>query len=239
MRLQDQPRALLELAASILEASAKGRSPLEVGLRGLLDLVEADRADGGFVSASVPWYQPTSVVARSGVDIDGFRVPLDDPVVQGVLTADVPVFVTDTVEQIPVGPVRTLLMGNNTRSMIVRRIDDESDAFGIVCIDWVDRRLRDIDRDQLELIDYFVTRIWSPILRLHEHSTDQEPSPLDTLTAAEQEVVALAAQGLTYSDIARERGTSVNTVGQQLRAARQKVGARNTAELTSMAVTVP
>lgn len=240
MRLANQPQALLELTASVLEASAASRSPLEAGLRGLLELVQADRADGGYVSPSTPWYQPTSLVAGAGVQTHGFRVPLDDPVVHSVLTLDAAVFVADTAEQIPAGPVRTLLAGNRTRSMVVRRIDDETDTFGIVCIDWVDRHLEDMDGDVLELIDYFVTRIWSPILRLHEIAhQNQETSPLETLTAAEHEVVMLAAQGLTYGDIARERGTSVNTVSQQLRAARLKAGARNTAELTSMAITGP
>ncbi len=232
------PRALLELTASVLEASATANSPLEAGLRGLLELVEADRADGGYVSPWTLWYQPSSIVARTEVEVDRFRVPIDDPVVHGVLTTEASVFVNDTAEQIPPGPVRTLLMENRTRSMVVRRIDDESDAFGIVCIDWVDRKPDDVDHDLLELIDYFVTRIWSPILQLHESAHQhQESSPLETLTAAEHEVVALAAQGLTYGEIARERGTSVNTVSQQLRAARLKAGARNTAELTSMAIT--
>ncbi|MDH3299921.1 MAG: helix-turn-helix transcriptional regulator [Acidimicrobiia bacterium] len=235
MPLDDKPRALLELTASVLEASATARSPLEAGLRGLLDLVEADRADAGYVSPSIPWYQPVTVVARTDVDTDGFRVPISDPVVNGVLTAEASVFVADTAEQVPVGPVRTLLTGNNTWSIVVRRIDDEVDAFGIVCIDWVDRHVTDVDGDLLELIDYFVTRIWAPILRLHD-GANAEPSPLGTLTAAEHEVVALAARGLTYGEIARERGTSINTVSQQLRAARLKVGARNTAELTSMAI---
>ena len=236
MRLDDKPRALLELTASVIEASAAARSPLEAGLRGLLELIDADRADAGYVSPSIPWYQPSAIVARAGVDTGGFRVPISDPVVNGVLTTDTPVFVADTAEQIPAGPVRTLLTGNHTWSMVVRRIDDETDAFGLVCIDWVDRHMADIDGDLLELLDYFVTRIWAPILRLHD-GANHDPSPLGTLTAAEHEVVALAAQGLTYGEIARERGTSINTVSQQLRAARLKVGARNTAELTSMAIT--
>ncbi len=236
MRLHDGPRALLELTASVLEAPATSRSPLDVGLCGLLDLVEADRADAGFVSPSIPWYQPVSVVARSPVDTDGFRVPIADPVVHGVLAADAPVFVADTAEQVPVGPVHTLLTGNNTRSMVVRRIDDEIDPFGIVCIDWVDRHVDEVDPDLLDLIDYFVTRIWAPILRLHETANDGRGRwPIEALTDAEREVVALAAQGLTYREIARQRATSVNTVGQQLRSARQKTGARNTAELVSMA----
>ncbi len=177
-------------------------------------------------------------MARTDVDTDGFRVPVNDPVVYGVLAGEAPVFVADTAEQIPVGPVRTLLTANKTTSMIVRRIDDEADAFGIVCLDWVDRHAPDVDVDLLELIDHFVTRIWAPILRLHESEQyHRENSQLETLTAAEHEVVALAAQGLTYGEIARERGTSVNTVSQQLRAARLKVGARNTAELISLAVT--
>jgi DNA-binding CsgD family transcriptional regulator len=61
--------------------------------------------------------------------------------------------------------------------------------------------------------------------------------PLETtrapegLTEAEREVVAYALEGLTNGEIARRRGTSPNTVANQLRAVYQKFGVSGRLEL--------
>jgi DNA-binding CsgD family transcriptional regulator len=54
---------------------------------------------------------------------------------------------------------------------------------------------------------------------------------LAALTATEAFVAEMAAAGLSNADIARLRGCSVNTVGNQLAAVYQKVGVRGRREL--------
>ena len=52
-----------------------------------------------------------------------------------------------------------------------------------------------------------------------------------SLTAAERAVVRLAVLGMSYKEIARELHKSPNTVDNQLRKIREKLGVRNQIEL--------
>lgn len=56
----------------------------------------------------------------------------------------------------------------------------------------------------------------------------------NALTLTELEVVRLAAKGLTYSEIAATLKKSVRTVDNQLRSAREKLGARNQIDLVRL-----
>lgn len=55
------------------------------------------------------------------------------------------------------------------------------------------------------------------------------------MTPAELEVVRLAADGLSYSEIADALNKSIRTVDNQLRSAREKLGARNQVDLVRLA----
>lgn len=57
---------------------------------------------------------------------------------------------------------------------------------------------------------------------------------LSRLTPAEREVVNLVARGLSSAAIAKERGTSVHTVSNQLSTLYEKLGVRSKAELTAL-----
>ncbi len=56
---------------------------------------------------------------------------------------------------------------------------------------------------------------------------------LDGLTAAERRVVMLALDGRSNKEIARDRGCSVKTVANQLRASYQKLGVNSRFELAA------
>lgn len=59
-------------------------------------------------------------------------------------------------------------------------------------------------------------------------------SALDKLTPAEREVARSYASGKSCADVARERGTSVHTVANQLSRIYSKLGASGRAELTAL-----
>jgi DNA-binding CsgD family transcriptional regulator len=59
------------------------------------------------------------------------------------------------------------------------------------------------------------------------------PLPKASLTKAEQAVVALVVAGLSNSEIADKRGTSVHTVSNQLAAIFRKTGVGSRVELAS------
>jgi DNA-binding NarL/FixJ family response regulator len=61
------------------------------------------------------------------------------------------------------------------------------------------------------------------------------PAVLGELTPAEREVVALVCEGCSNKEIAASRGTSVNTVGNQLAAVFGKLGVASRFELVDLA----
>lgn len=234
------PAALLDATVRLIEAGPAPADQLEAGLDGLVRLLDADRADAGFVSSTSTAYRPDRVVAVGDTAATPFEVSTDDPMLRAVLAGIGPVAVADVEADLATGAVRDLLVATATGSIVVRRLDHLEDGCGVVCIDWVDRRV-ELPAEALELVDYFVARIWSPLLaRALATWTPPRPehrtSPAIALTPSERDVVRLAASGLSYAQIAGARGSSTNTVGQQLRSARRKVGARNTAELCSLVV---
>lgn len=234
MGAKPPPAALLEATAELIAAGPGLTDQLDAGLRGLLRLLGADRADSGLVATSSPAYRPMRIAAGEDVPIVPFEVPTADPVVSAVLATGRPAMLADVRNDLATGPVRDLLVGTGTRTIVVRRLEHNSDGCGLVCIDWVDR-CADLPAEALEMVDYFVTRIWSPLLlRAVVDPEPLRPDPLAALTTAERAIVELASAGLSYREIAARRRTSINTVGQQLRSARAKVGARNTAELCAL-----
>lgn len=239
MATASPPAALLDITAEVIAAGPGLSDQLDAGLRGLLRLLGADRADVGLVAPSSPAYQPMRISAADGVPIVPFEAPTADPVIGTVMATAGPAVVADVRADLADGPVRDLLVGTGTRTIVVRRLEHNGDGCGLVCIDWVDRSA-DPPADALGLVDFFVSRIWSPLLL--RAVADPEPvriDPLVGLSEAERAVVDLAAAGLSYREIASHRGTSTNTVGQQLRSARSKVGARNTAELCALVGPAP
>jgi DNA-binding CsgD family transcriptional regulator len=63
---------------------------------------------------------------------------------------------------------------------------------------------------------------------------DMEPPALPSLTPAEREVVALLGEGLSNQAIAKRRGTSVNTVGNQIGTVFDKLGVASRFELAEL-----
>ena len=235
MSLAPPPAALLEVTAEVVAAGPVVRAQFDAGLRGLIRLLGADRGDSDFVATASPSYRPSHLASAPDASVAPFEVPLDDPLVQSVLAAPAAFLITDVRDDLADGPVRDLLIDNRTRSIIVQRLGHNDDGCGLVCIDWVDREA-DVSTEAVELVDFFVTHIWTPLLlrAAVEGARTVRTDALATLTTAERAVADLAAAGLSYREIASCRATSINTVGQQLRSARGKVEARNTAELCAL-----
>jgi DNA-binding NarL/FixJ family response regulator len=59
-----------------------------------------------------------------------------------------------------------------------------------------------------------------------------EPTPPPGLSAAEQCVAMAVVRGLSNTEIARERGTSIRTVANQMHSIFTKLGVASRAELT-------
>lgn len=69
-----------------------------------------------------------------------------------------------------------------------------------------------------------------PLLRLKVRQTD--------LTALERDVLRLLARGCTQLEVAKRRGTSIETVRKQTKMIRARLDAKTTAEAVAVAVSL-
>jgi DNA-binding CsgD family transcriptional regulator len=110
---------------------------------------------------------------------------------------------------------------------MARRLEYGNRSFGIICIDQTEERRRWGESD-LTYLDQFVLGLLSPILA---ESRSCQSQSRGSLTPAERAVVRLASLGMSYKEIAKELRKSPNTVDNQLRKIREKLGVSNQIEL--------
>ncbi len=65
------------------------------------------------------------------------------------------------------------------------------------------------------------------------HAIDDAGDGLETLTRAQRDVVALAAEGMSNAEIAVVRGTAVATIAKLLEGAYRRLGVHSRAELVA------
>ncbi|MEE8603602.1 helix-turn-helix transcriptional regulator [Euzebya tangerina] len=222
-------RDLWEATTSVLEVGHDAGLVMRRGLEALCTLLAADRADGGHAHTGQTTYRPSWAVSVGDDPPSSFALPLDDQVLRQVLATPRTFVVHDVREELGSSTTGQVMTELGTRAMVVRRLERAGDGNGVICVDWVDRPA-ELDSLQVALVEEFVTKVLQPVLR-QARSQPRHPDPLATLSDAESDVARLAAAGLTYREIADSRGTSINTVGHQLAAARRKLGVANTAAL--------
>ncbi|HEX9131654.1 MAG TPA: LuxR C-terminal-related transcriptional regulator [Ktedonobacteraceae bacterium] len=142
----------------------------------------------------------------------------------------------EQVEQNPViGDLREAFISLRSRSMVARSIEHRNTTLGLICLDHTEES-HVWQPHELALIDDFCQEFLAPILAYSLQLSKRLPAvrSANALTSAELEVVRLAAEGLTYNEIAATLNKSVRTVDNQLRSAREKLGARNQIDLVRL-----
>jgi DNA-binding CsgD family transcriptional regulator len=217
--------AMLDCAAHMLLYFDQPEVMRQIGLRHLLDRFDATRADFGFASPLDPFYRPSSVEQRTDCwvpDVLGTKVPNQSLGVQAVWQSRTSLYF-DVANEPACRTLRLLLDRAGTRAKMARRVEHADRPFAIICIDHTEERRLWSDRD-LGYLDIFVHHFLAPIVaESHLHRP--------RLTRAERDVVELAARGFSYKEIAISLCKSPNTVDNQLRALREKLGVRNQVEL--------
>jgi DNA-binding CsgD family transcriptional regulator len=225
----------VELVEATERVAAADLDPVRVlaaGLEAMRAMVSANRADGGFVRRRSDVYRPSHVATDPTTMACAVEVSAGDDLVVNVLAHDRVFAVHEVEEVLPEGPLRAQLSESCTRSIVVRRLATDDDPFGLVCLDWVGVPHQSTV-EELSLLDLFSARVLAPLLREAWATGASGPRPAHPpLSPAELEVALLAAEGLTYAEIADTLDKSVSTVGHQLAAARRKTGARNGVELS-------
>lgn len=239
-RYRDTPGPLLDCVAHMLLYIDQPDTLLEVALCYLVRTLAVCRGDAGVSAPHLPSYIPTAVFLdprREAPTMLGVSIPNKHPILQLIWRTNGPVRF-EQVEQNPViGDLREAFISLRSRSMVARSIVHHNLTLGLICLDHTEES-HVWQPHELALIDDFCQEFLAPILA-YSLQLSKRLLPLrsaNALTPAELEVVRLAAEGLTYNEIAATLNKSVRTVDNQLRRAREKLGARNQIDLVRLSV---
>lgn len=237
-RRHNTPGPLLDCVAHMLLYIDQPDALLEIGLSYLVRTLGVCRGDAGISAPYLTLYTPTAVYLdprREAPTMLGISIPNKHPILQLIWHTTGPVRF-EQVEQNPViGDLREAFISLRSRSMVARRLEHYDTTLGLICLDHTEES-HVWQPDELALIDDFCQDFLAPILAYSLRLSKRLPQVrnANALTSAELEAVRLATEGLTYSEIAARLNKSVRTVDNQLRHAREKLGARNQIDLVRL-----
>jgi DNA-binding CsgD family transcriptional regulator len=237
-RRTDTPGPLLDCLAHMLLYIDQPDILLEVALSYLVRTLAVCRGDAGVCAPHFSSYTPSAVYLdprREAPTMLGVSVPNQHAILQLIWRTNGPVRL-EQVERNPViGDLREAFISLRSRSMIARRLEHHNNALGLICLDHTEES-HIWQPNELALVDDFCQQFLAPILAYSLQLSRRLPSirRANALTSAELAAVRLAAKGLTYSEIAATLKKSVRTVDNQLRSAREKLGARNQIDLVRL-----
>jgi DNA-binding CsgD family transcriptional regulator len=209
------------------------------------------RVDTGFGSASARDYSPGFAEAKaSDHDVPSFAGrPVDnlDDMMQAMWRVDRPLVYADIKQDGRVSlRMRQRMSGARTRSKMAWALRVPQGSFGLICADWTEHPVPQTSTIY-DCFEQTVADVLSPIIFVGKSLSpalpaggdparlsgvgDQGGSALSRLTPSEIDVARLVATGLSYKEIARQRGRSFSTIDHQLRSIREKTGASSTAAL--------
>jgi DNA-binding CsgD family transcriptional regulator len=218
------PPAMLDCAAHMLLYFDEPQT-MERALEHLLDRFAATRVAIGFGTPYDPKYQICATQMRTDCDVPdelGVAWPNQDRWIQSIWQSRVALYL-DVQNDLIVRGLRPSLERFRARVKLARRLEWDDRSFGIVCIAQTEEHRRWGWGDQ-SYLNQFVVGFLSPLMAESRRSRDKIRGHL---TAAEYAIVRLAAQGLSYKEIAAKLNKSPNTVDSQLGRLRRKLGVRN------------
>lgn len=251
-RLLDQPTRIShsrarDLAAHLLLLIDNSRAAWQECVTWLRMELEVERVDGGFASPQQTTYLPgqaESVCESGGIrTIKGLEVDNHSPAVKKIWGASKPVVFASLEADTQFEPrLRRALISTGIESKIAVSLKQSGQGFGLLCIDRAQRRhASDWRQNQYDLFESVTREVISPIMyQIHILTSDTDTSipalfeSASLLTPAEIGVARLAANGLSYKEIAKRNGRSFHTVDHQLRSIRNKLNVSSHAKLVTL-----
>lgn len=237
------------LAAQLLLTLDDADGCWQLAAEWLRDAFDVDRVTAGRGDPACPVFLPGQAEAqrpRAGVpSMRVLRIDNADPGVKGLWQSRRPVVFADVPRAACFTPaLRGALASVGTTSKMAVTLRTSAGAFGLLCMDRVQRadRWRTVQYERFEsaAADVLGPVLWSAESLagrnnlLLDDATHRPAAAIRQLTPAELQVARLAAQGLSYKQIASQLGRAFSTIDHQLRSVRRKLGVRSHAQLASL-----
>lgn len=202
---------------------------MEIALSYLAQHLAVGRVDIGFGSHRLKLYSTAAEHLADGApSMFGIDLPNKSQVLQRVWLSPNPIAYHDIRNNPLIGGLQESFKQVGSRAILAQRLDDEEGAYGIVYIDDLESGRTWQSSEQcfvMQFCQIFLAPVLSISRRINTQQHTDKPSP------AELDAVRLAAQGLSYKQIAATLNKSIRTIEFQLRSARSKTGASNQTEL--------
>jgi DNA-binding CsgD family transcriptional regulator len=193
------------------------------------------RVDTGFGEHHAAEYFPGFAEAKAGDhDVPSFAgKPVDnrDAMMQAMWRNPKPLVYADIKQDARVSEkMRNRMSGAKTRSKFAWALRSGQDRYGLICADWTEH-LVPTESGLYDCFEQTVADVLGPVIFVARTISGPAAKGAASLTPSEVAVARLVARGLSYKEIARQRGRSFSTIDHQLRSIREKTGATSTAAL--------
>nr|PMH67371.1 hypothetical protein BCU62_07455 [Enterovibrio norvegicus] len=202
---------------------------LAISTRFIAERLDVNRVDGGFSSRTQLHYRPTQEFrdAEELPSMVNAVFPNKHRSLQTIWRSKKPVIFHNIALNPLLNGIHDAVLATEVKSMMALSLGTHHKDIGILCIDQCDRERVWTTKEQV-YIHELAKNILSPLFDASQTSAISEHC---LLSDAELNVVRLAAEGMSYVQIADTLHKSVRTIENQLRSARHKTGAQNQTDL--------
>ncbi|MEM8845273.1 MAG: LuxR C-terminal-related transcriptional regulator [Pseudomonadota bacterium] len=230
----DYPFGMLNAAAQMILYIDSPREVVRIGLQYLVSELSVCRADAGFATPSHLHYTPIAEFCNSKTDppsITGLIIPNQHNAMQTIWNSDKPIKYEKVKTNEALGDLRQPLLDAGCRSMLLQKLTWEDEPIGIVCIDYTVSE-HEWSNLEIDFMENFCANYLGPLAAISNYWFNPKMhSMFSKPTESELAAIRLAANGLSYKQIATKLSKSIRTVENQFRNARKRLGAKNQIEL--------
>lgn len=225
---------MLNCAAQMILMIDNPKEVMRIGLQYLVTELSVCRADAGFATPEHLEYTPITEFCNpitKPPSITGLVIPNQHPVMQKIWQSQQSVKYEQVANNVELKELRQTLTDAGCRSMLMQKLVWDGEAIGIACIDFT---LHEHEWSTLEcsLMESFCMMFLGPLAGISNYWFNPKlHSMFSKPTESELLAIRLAAEGMSYKQIAANLNKSTRTIENQFRNARKRLGARNQVEL--------
>ena len=227
------PQDILAHVAYMILAIDNVDEIAQLALNLIVNELSACRADMGFLCPDDMHYKPHILVLNkhgTAPNCDGESYCNQDTIFQKTWRQPSPVFCSNIAEDVMVADSRESFTNIGSESILFQRLSVADDLIGLICIDFTNER-HCWQPTETHFIQRFTDTFLSPLILINQTWYRGDAINMKKPTLAELDAIRLAAKGLSYKQIAFSLNKSIRTIENQLRHARESVGAMNQVDL--------
>ena len=225
---------MLNCAAHMIINIENPKQLVQIALEFLVTELGVCRADAGFATPEHVHYTPITEFRNRDTNppsIIGLEIPNQHPAMQTIWSSSQSIGINDVIKHEQLGELKSIFLDAACKSMLLQKLVWDNNAIGIVCIDYT-QDIHQWKDSEIEYMQIFSTYFFGPLAGISNywfnpklHSMFSKPSESELIA------IRLAAQGLTYKEIAARLNKSTRTIENQFRNARNRLNAKNQIEL--------